>query len=243
MIADEKQYLAAKTQLYQIEQLLECQHSLPKDAQISQELLSRMIAMQKMLEEELTNYDLRTRKIERQGDFIVTHSGKRFWIEDPHPEDIDIEDIAHALARICRFTGHSRKHASVAEHCVNMCDLAPDKYKLLLLLHDSSEFVLGDVNSILKKTIRQHTDMLEKIEKRILSIIYQKYNVYVDQEGESLLKEMDVRIRANELRDGLGFIYKSPPIDNLQIQFWDYEYAKAQFLDRFGRYYVDKKCV
>lgn len=237
MIADEKQYLLAQANLKQINRVLSEQINLTKDARVSTLLESRMISMQSQLEEELANYDARTRKVERQGDFIITNSGKRFWLEDPRPEDIDIEDIAHALARLCRFTGHSNKHASIAEHSVNLCDLAPEEYRLFFLLHDAAEFILNDISTILKRIIRKYSNILDEVEKKISNAIYDKYNVYYDDEGKALLKTYDTRIKANELRDGIGYISDEKPIENLSIEFWDFETSKQQFLDRFNRIY------
>ena len=55
--------------------------------------------------------------------WIQTFTGKRMYPLDPKPEDICIEDIAHALSNICRFTGHTKKFYSVGEHSINCLDL------------------------------------------------------------------------------------------------------------------------
>ena len=52
----------------------------------------------------------------RVGDWIQVYTGGQFWPLDPRPEEIHIEDIAHALALTCRFTGHCREFYSVAQH-------------------------------------------------------------------------------------------------------------------------------
>lgn len=52
----------------------------------------------------------------RKGDWILTFTGRRFYPLDPRPEDVCLEDIAHALSLICRYNGHSRFFYSVAEH-------------------------------------------------------------------------------------------------------------------------------
>lgn len=48
------------------------------------------------------------------GDWIQTYTNKQFWPLDPRPEDVCIEDIAHALSLQCRFTGHVREFYSTA---------------------------------------------------------------------------------------------------------------------------------
>lgn len=40
---------------------------------------------------------------ERKGVWIQTYTGRMFWPLDPRPEEIWIEDIAHALSLQCRF--------------------------------------------------------------------------------------------------------------------------------------------
>ncbi len=78
------------------------------------------------------------------GPFIQTLTGRRVNPLDAAPEDIDPEDIAGALANICRFGGHCNAFYSVAQHSVIVCDLlaergaTPDEL-LAALLHDAAE--------------------------------------------------------------------------------------------------------
>lgn len=84
--------------------------------------------------------------------FISTYTGRRFYPLDPNPSDVCIEDIAHALAMICRFNGHVREFYSVAEHSVHVSRIVPPEYALAGLLHDASEAYIADVSSPLKKS-------------------------------------------------------------------------------------------
>src|SRR5512136_281970 len=81
-------------------------------------------------------------------------SGRRLDLLDPSPEDIDIEDIAHGLARVARWNGQTvGDHAfSVAEHALIVeaifSDRAPRRSNqdaLAALLHDAPEYVIGDL--------------------------------------------------------------------------------------------------
>lgn len=89
-------------------------------------------------------------------------SGRRLDLLDPSPLDIEIEDIAHGLARVARWNGQTiGAHAfSVAQHSLIVEDicrkLAPDwdkKRRLMALLHDAPEYVIGDMISPFKAAL------------------------------------------------------------------------------------------
>ena len=89
-------------------------------------------------------------------------SGRRLDLLDPSPMDIEIEDIAHGLARVARWNGQTvGEHAfSVAQHSVVVeeivahiqPDVAP-RWRLAALLHDASEYVIGDMISPFKAAL------------------------------------------------------------------------------------------
>ncbi|WP_395644518.1 YfbR-like 5'-deoxynucleotidase [Terricaulis sp.] len=89
-------------------------------------------------------------------------SGRRLDLLDPSPLDIEIEDIAHGLARVARWNGQTvGAHAfSVAQHSLvveEICrKLAPDwdkQRRLMALLHDAPEYVIGDMISPFKAAL------------------------------------------------------------------------------------------
>src|SRR5580704_10393363 len=89
-------------------------------------------------------------------------SGRRLDLLDPSPLDIEIEDIAHGLARVARWNGQTRgTHAfSVAQHCVLVERLVqelqpglPRSARLAALLHDAAEYVIGDLISPFKAAV------------------------------------------------------------------------------------------
>jgi len=101
-------------------------------------------------------------------------SGRRLDLIDPSPLDVEIEDIAHGLARVARWNGQTTgDHAfSVAQHSLLVTDLAQafapdwDHTKLLAaLLHDAPEYVIGDMISPFKAALgvdyRAFEDRLE----------------------------------------------------------------------------------
>ncbi len=89
-------------------------------------------------------------------------SGRRLDLLDPSPLDIEIEDIAHGLARVARWNGQTTgPHAfSVAQHCLLVEQLASGfvpaldrQWRLAALLHDAPEYVIGDMISPFKAVI------------------------------------------------------------------------------------------
>lgn len=97
--------------------------------------------------------------------YIETYTGEKFYFLNPTPEMIHIEDIAHALANQCRFTGHSNKFYSVAEHSIHVSHLC--KNKMAGLLHDASEAYLTDVASPVKPFLHNYKNLEDKLMKAI----------------------------------------------------------------------------
>ena len=104
-------------------------------------------------------------------------SGRRLDLVDPSPMDIEIEDIAHGLARVARWNGQTTgEHAfSVAQHSVlveQICrDLEPglsSRKCMTALLHDASEYVIGDMISPFKTILgASYKDVEARLEKAI----------------------------------------------------------------------------
>ncbi len=89
-------------------------------------------------------------------------SGRRLDLLNPSPLDIEIEDIAHGLARVARWNGQTKgPHAfSVAQHCllveallVHAHDNLDRQARLAALLHDAPEYVIGDMISPFKAAL------------------------------------------------------------------------------------------
>lgn len=89
-------------------------------------------------------------------------SGRRLDLLAPSPHDIEIEDIAHGLARVARWNGQTvGDHAfSVAQHVLIVEEIAAaqnrgwgTEWRLAALLHDAPEYVIGDLISPFKAAI------------------------------------------------------------------------------------------
>lgn len=104
-------------------------------------------------------------------DSIRTYSGKYINLINPVPDDILIEDIAHALAKQPRFAGHLPVDFSVAQHSLLCCKLAQKENKLAALMHDASEAYLLDIPTPLKARLKDY----KKIEANLMSVIAKKF--------------------------------------------------------------------
>ena len=112
-------------------------------------------------------------------------SGRRLDLLDPSPLDIEIEDIAHGLARMARWNGQTKgAHAfSVAQHSMLVeqiaCRLAPDvdrQWRLAALLHDAPEYVIGDLISPFKAAVGLD---YKAFEHRLLAAIHVRFGLPV----------------------------------------------------------------
>lgn len=97
----------------------------------------------------------------RNGNFMNTFLGGKYWPLDPRPEDVHIEDVAHHLSLLCRYTGAVMKFYSVAEHSYWMSFLVPREHQFAALMHDATEAYLGDVGRPLKRHLPNYKDIEE----------------------------------------------------------------------------------
>jgi 5'-deoxynucleotidase YfbR-like HD superfamily hydrolase len=126
-------------------------------------------------------------------------SGRRLDLLNPSPLDIEIEDIAHGLARVARWNGQTKgEHAfSVAQHCVLVTEIAehlvPDlsrEERLAALLHDAPEYVVGDMISPFKAALGLD---YKAFEQRLLSAIHIRFGLPAvsTQKLETFIKRCD----------------------------------------------------
>jgi len=179
-------------------------------------------------------------------------SGRRLDLLNPSPLDVEIEDIAHGLARVARWNGQTRgEHAfSVAQHCVLVerltAELRPRlarEARLMALLHDASEYVVGDLISPFKAAVGLD---YKDFELRLLSAIHIRFGLPPRQPAElsALIKRADHISAYHEATQLAGFekkeagkFFGTPPKEMRAprlIPLAPAE-AQAQFLERFHR--------
>jgi 5'-deoxynucleotidase YfbR-like HD superfamily hydrolase len=140
-------------------------------------------------------------------------SGRRLDLLDPSPLDIEIEDIAHGLARVARWNGQTKgDHAfSVAQHCVLVEAVAShvnrqfDKQsRLMALLHDAPEYVVGDMISPFKAALGLD---YKAFENRLLSAIHIRFSLppNTPSERETEIKAADKMAAYLEATQLAGF--------------------------------------
>lgn len=184
-------------------------------------------------------YDIRrdTKAVEsaRRGDWGLSFTGRQFWPADPRPGDVCIEDIAHALANVCRFGGMVRKFYSVAQHSVIVSETCLEEHALHGLLHDATEAYLGDVIRPLKGELSGY----KVLESMWASAIGRSFGL-----GDALehlpadVKRGDRIALSTEYRDlmppgGPTWVTDETPPLPLSITPWAPELAEQRFLDRF----------
>ncbi|WP_102830172.1 YfbR-like 5'-deoxynucleotidase [Bartonella bovis] len=122
-------------------------------------------------------------------------SGRRLDLLNPSPFDVEIEDIAHGLSRVARWNGqtHGEHTYSVAQHSLLVEQifqiLFPQSHNdecLLALLHDASEYVIGDMISPFKAVIGKQYQL---VEKRIQDTICIRFSLPVNP-PQKLLKKI-----------------------------------------------------
>ena len=179
-------------------------------------------------------------------------SGRRLDLLDPSPLDVEIEDIAHGLARVARWNGQTRGlHAfSVAQHCVLVerlvAELSPrlDRdARLMALLHDAPEYVVGDLISPFKAAIGVN---YKDLELKLQAAIHLRFGLpaLVPKPLAILFKKADHLSAYYEATQLAGFeetvarkLFGAPPAGLRQPRLIPLATAEAQeqFLERFHR--------
>lgn len=179
-------------------------------------------------------------------------SGRRLDLLDPSPVDVEVADIAHGLARVARWNGQTKgEHAfSVAQHCVLVeritAELQPGltrEARLMALLHDAPEYVIGDLISPFKVAIGINYKALEL---RLQSAIHLRFGLpsILPTVLAKLFKKADLIAAYFEATQLAGFelevarklfVVPPPSVRTPKLMPLPTAEAQAQFLDRFKK--------
>jgi hypothetical protein len=180
-------------------------------------------------------------------------SGRRLDLLDPSPLDVEIEDIAHGLARVARWNGQTEgAHIfSVAQHTLLVDALARTRWpgleartRLIMLLHDAPEYVIGDMISPFKAVIG---DAYKGVEARLLTAIHIRFGLpaKAPAEIESMVKTADRGAAYIEATRLAGFrhaearrFFGPPPsisqsLERDHLSPWPAGTAEKRYLERF----------
>jgi uncharacterized protein len=180
-------------------------------------------------------------------------SGRRLDLLDPSPLDIEIEDIAHGLARTARWNGQTKgEHIySVAQHTLLVEALllakhpdAPARLRLAVLLHDAAEYVIGDLISPFKAMLSHD---YRQAEARILAAVHVRFGLPAELPPATVaaIKRADRGAAFLEAVNLAGFsvaearrYFPRPKIarhvDAALLVPWSAAEATERFLARFG---------
>ena len=182
-------------------------------------------------------------------------SGRRLDLLDPSPLDVEIEDIAHGLARVARWNGqtHGAHIYSVAQHVLLVEAIARQKVprldptgRLAVLLHDAPEYVIGDMISPFKAVIG---DSYKAVEARLLAAIHLRFGLpaVLPNSLRELIKYADRGAAFLEATRLAGFqpaearrFFDQPPrvflaLERDYLTPWPAETAQARYLQRFNK--------
>jgi hypothetical protein len=176
-------------------------------------------------------------------------SGRRLDLLDPSPLDIEIEDIAHGLARVARWNGQTvGEHAfSVAQHSLVVEDIAAHlqpglepRWRLAALLHDAPEYVIGDMISPFKAALGIDYRIFEE---KLETAIHVRFGLpaRTPAQVKALIKTADRACAFFEATQLAGFehgeslaLFGAPPAGyHLRIEPWSPSEAQRRYVERF----------
>lgn len=163
---------------------------------------------------------------------ILTSRGQYFDFSAPERSVFGVAEIAHALAHICRFTGHCSQFYSVAQHAVLASYVVQPEHAYAALHHDDAEAFIGDVAKPLKLLLPDY----QAIEARVEAAVLERMGILLPLHPS--IKWADKVMLATEQRDLMPKIEEPwaclqgvEPLD-FQIKPWTPELAENAFLRR-----------
>lgn len=169
---------------------------------------------------------------------MITSSGKIINLYEPDPALIDIEDIASALSKSCRWNGNLPDFYSVAQHSCHVAWLAPVPLRFAALMHDAPEAYAGDVIRPIKQLLAA---AYFEIEQRLTEAVCQKFNLHAELleavkpfDDEALEFEYQAFYHQKEVARNLIKHSSSMYLDVMPAEpFWNHDSAFIAFLNTY----------
>lgn len=163
--------------------------------------------------------------------WFPTFSGKRIDLEEIDRSQINLVDIAHALSMIPRYNGHGAFHMSVAEHCVRLSFMVPQRVSALALMHDAAEYVMGDLARPVKALLPGY----QELEDRFLRIILKVFDLdsQLNTPEAASMWRVDQVYPLVECKAGLLPVPENMPPMNGE---WSEEYISMLYLETTLRF-------
>lgn len=163
--------------------------------------------------------------------WIQTYTGGKFDFNDLENSDIRIEDIAHALSMICRYSGHCLKFHSVAEHSVFVSKHVPPEFALEGLLHDATEAYINDMVSPLKPLFPEFKKLESKIWDQICRTFWLTPGIKSPEVKWADNLALGTEVAQNMIK-GPEWSWVPPKCDE-ELKFLSPPAAEMLFLDRY----------
>ena len=169
-------------------------------------------------------------EVKERGNFIITRSGARFFINEKDLSSVPIDDLAHALSYNCRFNGHVNQMYSVAEHSVHVSNLVPKADALWGLLHDLTESVIPDIPRPFKHLI---TGFMEYEDEMMENMAKSYHLPWPMPKSVKYIDKHIVAAEAKQLFDKTPDWIDSYDKIDMKVEGWSPEEAKRRFLERY----------
>lgn len=178
--------------------------------------------------------------------YITTYNKIHFTPLSPNPDDILIEDIAHALSLLCRANGHFPTFHSVAQHCIECYMEAKmrglsERVALACLLHDASEAYLADITRPVKKNLEDY----KQIENRLLDAIFKKYLGGLTNIEAEQVKEIDNTLLYYEFYHFMEeeLLEKPPIASSPDFRERSFKEVENEYLELFYSFSIEKPVI
>jgi hypothetical protein len=161
---------------------------------------------------------------------ILLSSGRRV---DPFNLDgvkLTLDELIPPLAKLCRYTGHTRGHFSVAEHEVHLINKVPAGLKRAAALHDLNESLTNDLPHPFKAKLPDYVGFEIHVQQHIFRQFDEPW------ENMALLSQYDRRICADEMQQVFAVPFQLEgvePLGGVNVEFWEWREAEQKLRQSF----------